>query len=54
MKEKTERENMEESDGTNKRDFLKAMGTGLGIVGLNSMMGGQVFADVEKKGKYVT
>ena len=53
MKEKKEREKKEESDGTNKRDFLKAMGAGLGIVGLGSMMGGQVFANVEKKGKYV-
>jgi len=36
-----------------KRDFLKALGTGLGIVGLGSLMAGQSFAEVEKKGKYV-
>jgi len=44
---------MEESEGTNKRDFLKVLGAGLGIAGISSVMGGQAFADVEKKEKYV-
>jgi predicted peroxiredoxin len=42
----------EEMGPKNKRDFLKAMGAGLGIAGLTSVMGGQAFAQ-EKKGKYV-
>jgi predicted peroxiredoxin len=52
MKEKDGKKILEEGDGTNKRDFLKALGAGLGIAGLGSMMGGQSFAE-EKKGKYV-
>jgi predicted peroxiredoxin len=44
---------MEESEGTNKRDFLKVLGAGLGIAGISSVMGGQAFADVERKEKYV-
>ncbi len=52
MKEKEEM--MEESEGTNKRDFLKALGAGLGIAGFTSMIGGgESFAQVDKKGKYV-
>ena len=43
----------EGTEETNKRDFLKALGAGIGIAGITSMMGGQAFADVEKKGKYV-
>ena len=42
-----------ESEGTNKRDFLKVFGAGLGIAGLSSMMGAQSFAEVDKKEKYV-
>jgi hypothetical protein len=53
MEEKEEKRIMEEGEGTNKRDFLKVLGAGLGIAGLSAMMGGQSFADVEKKGKYV-
>jgi predicted peroxiredoxin len=34
-------------------DFLKTVGIGLGAVGLGSMIGGQAFAEGEKKGKYV-
>ncbi len=44
---------MEDGEGANKRDFLKALGAGLGIAGLGSMMGVQSFAEAEKKGKYV-
>jgi predicted peroxiredoxin len=45
---------LESKEGTGKRDFLKAMGAGIGIAGVGSMMGAQVFAaDIEKKGKYV-
>jgi predicted peroxiredoxin len=52
MKEREEM--MEESEGTNKRDFLKTLGAGLGIAGFASMMGGgESLAQVEKKGKYV-
>ena len=32
--------NLEGEEGTNKRDFLKALGAGVGIAGLTSMMGG--------------
>src|SRR5574341_330328 len=53
MKEKDGNKITEENDGTNKRDFLKALGAGLGIAGVSSMMGGQSFAEVDKKGKYV-
>jgi hypothetical protein len=52
MKEKDKKKILEDGDGTNKRDFLKALGAGLGIAGLGSMTGGQSFAE-EKKGKYV-
>jgi hypothetical protein len=52
-KEKEEKRIMEESEGANKRDFLKVLGAGLGIAGLGSMMGGPSFAQEDKKGKYV-
>ncbi len=44
---------MEKNEGTNKRDFLKVLGAGLGMAGISSLMGAQAFADIEKKGKYV-
>jgi predicted peroxiredoxin len=50
---KEEKEVNENEEGTNKRDFLKVLGAGLGIAGVSSMMGAQAFAQVEKKGKYV-
>jgi predicted peroxiredoxin len=50
---KEEEKASEGMEGTNKRDFLKAVGSGLGIAGIASMMGGQAFADIENKGKYV-
>jgi len=53
MKEKEEKTIVEDGEGTNKRDFLKVLGAGFGIVGLSSMMGGQSFAQEGKKGKYV-
>src|SRR4030042_7168118 len=53
MKEKDEKRMMEDGEGANKRDFLKVLGAGLGIAGLSSMMGGQSFAEEDKKGKYV-
>ena len=53
MKEKEEKRIVEEGEGANKRDFLKVLGAGLGIAGLSSMMGGQSFAQEDKKGKYV-
>lgn len=40
-------------DELGKRDFLKAMGAGLGAAGLASFIGGPAFAQVDKKGKYV-
>jgi predicted peroxiredoxin len=49
--EKSTTENQETE--TSKRDFLKTLGTGLGIAGLASVMGGQAFAQSDKKGKYV-
>ena len=53
MKEKDGKRIMEDGEGTNKRDFLKVLGAGFGIAGLSSMMGGQSFAQEDKKGKYV-
>ncbi len=50
---KEEKEVNENEEGTNKRDFLKVLGAGLGVAGISSMMGAQAFAQVEKKGKYV-
>jgi predicted peroxiredoxin len=45
---------LESEEGKGKRDFLKMMGTGLGVAGVGAMMGVQAFAaDAEKKGKYV-
>lgn len=45
---------MENDEGTNKRGFLKALGAGLGIAGFPLMIGGgESFAQVDKKGKYV-
>jgi len=52
MEEKDEKKILEAGEGANKRDFLKALGAGLGIAGFGSMIGGQSFAE-EKKGKYV-
>ncbi len=43
---------MKEDERTNKRNFLKVLGAGIGMAGLSSMMGGQALAD-EKKGKYI-
>lgn len=38
----------------NRGDFLKTMGlAGLGAAGLGALLGGQAFADIEKKGKYI-
>ncbi len=51
MKEKDEKR-IKEGEGTNKRDFLKVLGAGIGVASLSSMMGGQTFAE-EKKGKYI-
>ncbi len=53
MKEKEEKRIVEDDEGANKRDFLKALGAGFGIAGLTSMMGTKSFADAERKGKYV-
>jgi hypothetical protein len=53
MKEKEEKRIVETGEGANKRDFLKVLGAGLGVAGLSSMMGGQSFAEEDKKGKYV-
>ena len=53
MKEKDEKRIMEDGEGASKRDFLKVLGAGIGIAGLGSMMGGQSFAQDDKKGKYV-
>jgi predicted peroxiredoxin len=43
----------EESGQESKRDFLKTVGAGLGLAGLASFVGGQAFAETDKKGKYV-
>ncbi len=49
--DETKREGGEET--RERRDFLKTVGAGLGVAGLASVMGGQVFAQTGKKGKYV-
>ena len=41
---------MKDGEGTNKRDFLKVLGAGIGIAGLSSVMGGQSFAKSIKRG----
>jgi len=46
------RKGIEDSEGTDKRNFLKVLGAGLGIAGIGSVMGAQAFAE-DKKGKYV-
>ncbi|OGP87658.1 MAG: hypothetical protein A2157_01890 [Deltaproteobacteria bacterium RBG_16_47_11] len=53
MKEKDEKRIVEDGEGANKRGFLKVLGAGLGIAGLSSIMGGQSFAEEDKRGKYV-
>lgn len=56
---RTDRKNLEngkveQSAGLDRKDFMKALGVGLGAAGVTAMMGGPSFADVEKKkGKYV-
>ena len=40
-------------EAVSRLDFLKTLGIGLGAAGLGSMIGGQAFAEGEKKGKYV-
>ena len=37
MEEKDEKKILEAGEGANKRDFLKALGTGLGIAGIGSI-----------------
>lgn len=55
MSEQTEKsgKTVEEESGLSRLDFLKSVGMGLGAAGLGAVMGGQAFADMEKKGKYV-
>ena len=53
MKEKEEKKVVAGDEGANKRDFLKALGAGLGFAGLTSVMGGPSLADAQTKGKYV-
>ncbi|HJV34626.1 DsrE family protein [Geomonas sp.] len=48
----TERANAQ-SEAVSRLDFLKSVGLGAGAAGIAAMMGGQAFADIEKKGKYV-
>ena len=43
----------EERERESKRDFLKTAGAGLGMAGLAAVLGGQAFAQAEKKGKYI-
>jgi predicted peroxiredoxin len=42
-----------QTEALSRLDFLKTVGLGAGAAGLAAMMGGQAFADIEKKGKYV-
>jgi predicted peroxiredoxin len=53
MKDTVEKMAMEEGEGTNKRDFLKVFGMGLGLAGITSALGGPAFAQGDKKGKYI-
>ncbi len=36
-----------------RKDFLKTLGAGLGVAGVGTLLGGQAFAEMEAKGKYV-
>lgn len=42
-----------QTESLSRLDFLKTVGLGAGAAGIAAMMGGQAFADIEKKGKYV-
>jgi predicted peroxiredoxin len=42
-----------EAEGMDRGDFLRTLGAGLGVAGLGTLLGGQAFAEMEKKGKYV-
>jgi predicted peroxiredoxin len=53
MGDKAEGTEKQHGQDTSKRDFLKTIGAGIGVAGLASVMGGQAFAQSEKKGKYV-
>jgi predicted peroxiredoxin len=53
MNERDQNKSLEGGEGTDKREFLKVLGTGLGIAGLSSMMGVPSLAQAEKKEKYV-
>ena len=39
--------------GLDRKDFLKTVGAGLGLAGAGALFGGQAFAEMENKGKYV-
>ena len=53
MEDTAEKMVVEEGEGTNKRDFLKVLGAGLGFAGITSALGGQALAQGDKKGKYL-
>jgi predicted peroxiredoxin len=53
MREKEEKTKGGEMEQNSKRDFLKALGAGIGMAGLATVMSGQAYAQGEKKGKYV-
>jgi predicted peroxiredoxin len=43
----------QQPESVSRLDFIKTIGLGVGAAGIAAMMGGQAFADIEKKGKYV-
>lgn len=43
----------DEGEGMDRGDFFRTLAAGLGGAGVASLLGGQAFAEVEKKGKYV-
>jgi len=54
MSERKEERSINEPEGMNRGDFLKAMGAAsLGIAGLSALSSAPVSAEEEKKGKYV-
>ncbi len=53
MSENMEKKEVEQMDPGGKRDFLKALGAGVGLAGLGSLMGGPAMAQSEKRSKYI-
>jgi predicted peroxiredoxin len=53
MSEKEKKAEAEPMSPESKRDFLKALGAGIGLAGVASVIGGQAMGQSEKKNKYI-